>query len=159
MEQAITILNYLPPKCVSFLSAKTKDEALAELCGLLSAGDVGATAERLLAEVQKREKLMSTGIGQGLAIPHARLGEVRQPGIAVGISPGGISGYDSLDAEPITILVLIVAPQGQHEVYIRLLAKMVEILKQPEMRKRILAAESAAVAHALLSGQQVGPDR
>ncbi|MBN1555700.1 MAG: PTS sugar transporter subunit IIA [Phycisphaerae bacterium] len=122
-------------------SATSKSAALEQLVEVL----VAAThydREAMLQAVRHREQLMSTGIGHGLAVPHVRLERLTQPAVAVGVFREGIADYVSLDEEPVRIVLLIAAPKGRHETYIRLLAAAVEVLKQPETREAILGASS-----------------
>jgi mannitol/fructose-specific phosphotransferase system IIA component (Ntr-type) len=74
--------------------------------------------------------------------------------MVAGISRDGIEGYESLDCEPIRIVIMIAAPRGQHEAYIRLLAEVAEVLKQPDLRRRVVEADSPARAYELMTGQQ-----
>ncbi len=131
----------------------TKDEALTQLVGVLSRA-VGFDREAMYQAVLHREKLMSTGIGNNLAVPHVRLDKLPAPAVAVGIFPEGIDGYDSMDKQPVRIVLLIAAPKGQHEMYIRLLAAAVEVLKEPEARLAVLSARTPAEAATLLKEQR-----
>jgi mannitol/fructose-specific phosphotransferase system IIA component (Ntr-type) len=107
---------------VLFLSEEGKDEALRALAGVLAAGCGIRDQAELESEIAEREKLMSTGIGMGLAVPHVRLASVRQLTMAVGISRKGISDYASLDDKPVHLVFMIAAPAGQHSDYLRLLS-------------------------------------
>lgn len=134
-------------------SSPTKADALEQLVDVLSR-TVGYDRETMLQAVLHREKLMSTGIGHSLAVPHVRLDRLSEPAVAVGVFPGGITGYESMDKEPVRIVLLIAAPKGQHETYIRLLAVAVDVLKHPEMRQAVLAAQTSADVAALLKEQK-----
>jgi mannitol/fructose-specific phosphotransferase system IIA component (Ntr-type) len=130
----------------------TKADALEQLVDVL-ARCVGHDRETMLRAVLHREQLMSTGIGNHLAVPHVRLERLGAPAVAVGIYPEGIAGYDSMDKEPVRIVLLIAAPKGQHETYIRLLAAAVEVLRNPETRQAVLSALTPADVAALLKGE------
>ena len=130
----------------------TKDEVLTQLVGVLSQA-VGFDREAMYQAVLHREKLMSTGIGNNLAVPHVRLEKLPEPAVAVGIYPEGIEGYDSMDKQPVRIVLLIAAPKGQHETYIRLLASAVEVLKEPDTRLAVLAAQTPVAVAGLLKEQ------
>ncbi len=129
----------------------TKDQALERLTRRL-AETTRLEPGVLLDAVRRREGLMSTGIGHGLAVPHVRLEGLTGAAMAVGVWPEGVSDYVSLDEEPVRIVVLIAAPQGQHELYIRLLAQTVDVLKRAACREAILAASSPAEVFAVLTG-------
>jgi PTS system fructose-specific IIC component len=142
----------LKRECVVLLRASTKRQALEELVQVLAAGDIGVSREALGEAVWKREKLMSTGIGHGIAVPHVRLPGVKRLSMAVGVSRDGVKDYVSLDQEPVHLVVMIAAPQGDHEGYIRLLAKTVEVLKEPEALQAMVTASEAESVYEILTG-------
>ena len=142
--------DYLAEDCVCFLSGTTKAEALSQLVHLLVERDAGVDRRELARAISRREKLMSTGIGLGIAVPHVRLPEVPRPILAVGLHRDGIPDYESLDGKPVHIVVMIAAGKGQHVAYIQLLAEITRILKNEGIRERILRAPSTAEIHKLL---------
>ena len=143
--------SYLTGERVVLLKGKTKSEALGELVEIAAAADAKIDKAALLAAIQRREEMMSTGIGQGLGVPHVRLKQASDPIVAVGISRDGIADYTSLDNQPVHIVLLIIAPAGQHEVYIRLLAKAAEVFKDEERRKAIVEADDPAKVYDILT--------
>jgi PTS system nitrogen regulatory IIA component len=143
--------EYLTPQRVAILNGSTKTDALQELVGVLVDSNVGAGREELQRAVWQREEMMSTGIGHGLAIPHVRMPGLTGTAMAVGISRNGISDYAGLDDQPVYIIVLIAAPQGQHEIYIRLLAKVTDVLRHSDLRQAIIIAEDAAEIYGILT--------
>jgi mannitol/fructose-specific phosphotransferase system IIA component (Ntr-type) len=144
--------EYLDRQCVAILSADTKAAALDEMAALLADADVGVDHTTLLEAVHQREKLMSTGIGNALAIPHVRLKPVPRAAMAVGVAPAGIADYESLDGKPVQVIVMIAAPQGQHDTYVKLLAMVADVVKQEDLRTAILQAEDAETVHDVLTG-------
>jgi PTS system nitrogen regulatory IIA component len=144
--------DYLSPDAVILLEGRTKAAAIDEVIRVLATRMDSATAEELAAAVWERERLMSTGIGQGLAFPHVRLRGLSGAAIAVGVSRAGIADYEGLDGAPVHIIVLIAAPQGQHELYIRLLALVANLLKDPAIRSAVIAADDASAVHSILIG-------
>ncbi|MDY7009660.1 MAG: PTS sugar transporter subunit IIA [Planctomycetota bacterium] len=149
------ISDYLTLEHVVILNAATKVEALDELVSAADDFSENISAEELARAVWEREKMMSTGIGQGLGIPHVRLPGLADAVMAVGVSRAGIPDYESLDNQPVHIIVLIAAPQGRHEIYIRLLAKVANILKQDDIRKAISEADDAAEIYRILTEGKV----
>lgn len=145
------LAQYLTPERVTVLNGATKADAMQELIDVLVASNGGVKADELAREVWKREELMSTGIGNGLAIPHVRMAGVKSASIAVGVSPAGLADYESLDKEPVHIVVLIVAAAGEHEAYIRLLAKVADVLKEEDFRQAVVAAGDPAEIHRILT--------
>ncbi|MCD6378575.1 MAG: PTS sugar transporter subunit IIA [Planctomycetes bacterium] len=145
------ISDYLAPERVIFLKSTTKADALEELIQAAKNFSENITLEELRKAVWEREEMMSTGIGQGIGIPHVRLPGLEKITMAVGISREGIADYESLDNKPVHIIVLIAVPQGQHELYIRLLAEIVGILKREDLRRAIIEAKDASEAYRLLT--------
>ena len=137
------ISRHVTPDRVVLLESERKDDALDELIAVMTASEPAIDRAALADAVRKREALMSTGVGAGLAIPHVRMAGVPNPIMAVGVRSAGIPDYESLDDQPVRILLLIAAPQGQHEAYIRLLAGVTRVLKRPEHRQAVLDAEDA----------------
>ena len=144
--------HYLKEENVFFAEGTTKEEVLKESAAVCSE-TTGIDSKTLLKAIDHREKLMSTGIGQGLGVPHVRLEGIKHPCLTVGICPDGIKDYTAIDTKPVNIVVLIVAPQGRHETYIRLLAAVVEVLKQSELREKVLTAESPHEVYQILTGE------
>jgi nitrogen PTS system EIIA component len=144
--------QYMKEENVFVTKMATKAEVLKESADVC-ADSTGIDAGKLLDAINHREKLMSTGIGQGLAVPHVRLAGLKHAALTVAICPNGIKDYTALDAKPVSIVVLIAAPEGQHETYIRLLAAVVEVLNQPELREKVLTAETPEDAYKILIGE------
>ena len=145
------ISDYLAPERVIFLKSTTKADALEELIQAAKNFSESITLEELRKAVWEREEMMSTGIGQGIGIPHVRLPGLEKITMAVGISREGIADYESLDNKPVHVILLIAVPQGQHELYIRLLAEIVGILKREDLRRAIIEAKDASEAYRLLT--------
>jgi len=109
----------------------SKREALEQLVHALAARqDLVSGADELRQAVFAREDVMSTGIGQGVAIPHVRVDAVKQPAVVIGISKEGIA-FGALDNTPVHIIVLFAMPSGSQRVYLGLLAQVMLTLKMP----------------------------
>ena len=137
----MNVADYLTPERIVLLSATTKADALGELVDRLAETSSVADCEALSQAIWRREQLMSTGVGQGIAVPHVRLDGILRTSMTVGVSRRGITDYESLDGQPVHVIVLIVAVPGDHESYIRLLAGTTSVLKHPELRDAMLEAE------------------
>jgi len=144
--------DYLTKDRVIILKSDTKPAVIDELIDVLTSSLKGVTREQLSESINKREGLMSTGIGLGIAVPHVRLESVSNAFIAVGASREGITDYESIDGEPVHIIVLIVAPQGRHNLYIKLLATVVSLLKESSLRSSITEAETSSEIYVALTG-------
>lgn len=146
----VQLSELLAPERVSFLEATDKKGALEQLVELVSQSVPRVDRQELVDVLLAREAIMSTGIGLGIAVPHARLKSIDHPVLAVGISRQGIS-YDSLDDKPVHIAVLIVVPIESQKQYLRILARVTLLLKNPKLRKRLLEAIDAAEIYKILS--------
>lgn len=133
------------------LDGATRDAVLAQLVGLISelAGPPEAR-QTLLRALQDREQLHSTGIGDGIALPHARnaiVGLVDRPIIVFGRHPTGVP-YGAIDGQPARLFFLLIAPTvTQH---LAMLAKISRLLRDPKLRQNLLAADSPERARALI---------
>jgi len=148
------IRDHLTAGRIVLLEPRKKAQALDRLVRLLADATPDVEREELSRAVMRRESLMSTGIGQGLAVPHVRMAGFREVAMAIGVSRKGIEDYESLDGRPVHIVLLIGAPAGQHEAYIRLLAVVTETLKDEKLRETILAAETPEEIYSLLTREE-----
>ncbi|HPN73468.1 MAG TPA: PTS sugar transporter subunit IIA [Candidatus Omnitrophota bacterium] len=126
------------------LEAEGKDEVLTELIGLLvSSGKVKKEdRSEILKKVKEREALGSTGIGKGIAIPHAKSSKLKKMGAALGISKKGLD-FKSLDGEPTYIFFLLVDPGETPGPHLKALAKISRLLDDKFIRDRLRSASSA----------------
>jgi len=134
----IALEDHLDPSRVIHLEATTKDEALVELVQSVAASPAVADADALLQAVRDRERLLSTGIGLGIAIPHARIDSVTDFVVSVGRRAEGIE-FGSIDARPVRVVVLIVGPKDAQKPYLELLAQLSKRLKLEDVRERVMA--------------------
>jgi mannitol/fructose-specific phosphotransferase system IIA component (Ntr-type) len=146
----IRLADYLAAARVVDLASRSKDAALMEIVETLSSAPEVSDRERLLAAVLEREKIVSTGIGLGVAVPHAKIPEVSEFVVAYGRSKDGID-FGSIDDRPVHHVVLIVGPPDRQQRYLQFLATVTLKLKQPELRKALEAATDAAGLFAVLS--------
>ncbi len=128
----------LVPERVAVLKIPGKQEVLEHLVGLLAKTAFVKSRRALLKGIFEREKLMSTGIGFGVGIPHVRINEVTNLAMAVAVCKGGVADYDSLDGEPVKIVCMLVARADQHTEYIRMLSSISSRLKEPAVRTQLL---------------------
>lgn len=131
------------------LDAADKSAALGELVALLAERKRIDNADAVLEAVLDREAIMTTGVGNGVAIPHCKTAHSREFTIALGIAPTGID-FESLDDHPATIIFLLVGPDNDPGTHIRLLSRISRIISDETVRERILAAGDAAAIVAIL---------
>jgi fructose-specific phosphotransferase system IIA component len=119
------------------LKADSKENALKALVKVLAKTTQVSNEKELAKAISDRERILSTGIGYGIAIPHAKIPSVSDFIAAIGISKEGIV-FESLDGKPVHLLVMIAGPEGQNEDYLRILARFTAVLKSEETRNRII---------------------
>jgi PTS system nitrogen regulatory IIA component len=131
------------------LRAKDKRGVLEELaeaiCKHVLSVDKGALVKVLL----ERERLGSTGIGDGVAIPHGKLTGVDRPIISFGRSKEGLD-FDSMDGLPAHLFFLLVAPENSAGIHLKALAKIAKMLKNSLFRKKLMEAQSRKEIHQMI---------
>jgi PTS system nitrogen regulatory IIA component len=127
--------------CLLEMSARTKPEALAELAAALCAAVPGLPRDDLLARLLERERLGTTALGDGIAIPHARLESTPRVLASFGRSRAGVE-FDSVDGRPTHLFFVLVAPGRAGSAHLAALAKLSLLLGSPEFRKRLETLES-----------------
>lgn len=150
----MSLERYLAPERVVSTNGTNKQAVLEEMVDLLAGGAKGVGRDEISRAIWRREGLMSTGIGHGLAVPHVRLPGLAEPVVAAGICQEGVADYESLDGAAVQIVVMIAAPEGEHETYIRLLAEAVESLKSPEVRRKVVEANDPGLFYDVMTGRR-----
>ncbi len=136
------ILDYLKEEWViPQLQGTDKGSVLKELSGVLIKPCQVASAEELLQVLLDREKLGSTGIGEGIAIPHGRLKKLKRFFISFGRSVKGVD-FDSIDGKPSQLFFLVMAPENSAVDNLKLLGRIVALLKDPSFKRRLMEAQS-----------------
>ena len=134
--------KYLSPQRILSLRSRTKEGAIRELAHALAASLKGLDPRQVIDAIQERERIVSSWIGPGIAIPHARLSGWNGIAVAVGRSRRGIS-YDSSDGNPVNLLILIASDDKDPDQHIQLLAEIARTLRDPALRQLILTARTA----------------
>jgi PTS system nitrogen regulatory IIA component len=124
------------------LQATGKRDVLEELVHVFADQNGGMDRETMVQVLLEREKLGSTGIGDGIAIPHGKLAGIEEILVGFGRSRAGVD-FNSLDGRPVHLFFLIIAPDTSSAQYLKVLAKISRMLKDSKMRKDLLEAVSA----------------
>jgi PTS system nitrogen regulatory IIA component len=141
-EGRMKILDYLREEWViPDLKGTDKRSVLEELSGVLVKPCQVASAGELLQVLLDREKLGSTGIGEGIAIPHGRLKKLKHFFISFGRSIKGVD-FDSIDQHPSKLFFLVMAPENSAVDNLKLLGRIVTLLKDVSFKKRLMEASS-----------------
>ena len=151
-----TLANVLTPACVRLdLQAASVRQVLVEASLLLAAAH-GLRADTMADALWEREQLASTALGQGVALPHARIQGLRVPHAAyLRLAPS--LPFDAPDDRPVTDVFVLLVPERAREQHLQLLAGVAEALAEPALRDRLHACHHAAEAWAcLVGGMRVG---
>ena len=137
------------------LTASSKEESLLALARLFTRDDTVLEARSVFDVLNERERLASTGIGSGVAIPHGRIAALDKLRAALAISPEGIP-FDAIDGAPVRIVVGVLAPQHHTGDHLRILARVSRLLRSREVRESLLGATSAQAAYDVIARSDVG---
>lgn len=127
------------------LKNTAKAGVLEELLSALEKAGQVAEKGKILEALLEREKLGSTGIGQGIAVPHTKTDQIESLVGALGISQKGVD-FDALDGEPVYIVFLVLAPSKATGIHLKALAKIARLLKDRVFRNSLKGARSSAEA-------------
>ena len=137
------IQDIIPPEAVvDGLRAETKEGVLRELSEAVCRRLPALSPARLTAVLMDREGLGSTGIGEGVAIPHGKIPGIDRLVAVFGRSPAGVQ-FASLDGKPARLFFLILAPENSAGMHLKALARISRLLKDQRFRARLLAADDA----------------
>lgn len=123
------------------LKNKTKQDILKEMVDIIATAPEVTDKNDFYISIMKREKIMSTGIGIGLAVPHVKIDSVTDFVMAIGRKKEGID-FDSLDGKPVYLVIMIGANTEQRDDYLKVLAKISLLLKNQEFRENIVNAKN-----------------
>lgn len=126
---------------IAFLNANHRDDALKALVKTIYDKKDITDAEKFYQAICEREKLVSTGIGMGVALPHAKIPELNHFFIAIGILQKGVD-WNSLDKAPVRMIFLIGGPDDKQTEYLQILSTLTMTLKNEEIRKKMLTLNS-----------------
>lgn len=142
MPAAHALSDLLAPDRIRVrLAASTKPEILGQMAALVASAPAVLDARQLAADVEAREAEMSTGVGGGLALPHARTPAVEQTVAAFATLAAPVD-YDALDGAPVRLVLLLAGPEGDRARHVRLLGRVSLVLSDAAVRDRLLAAGS-----------------
>jgi len=142
--------SILSPHRVIFMNYSSKRDALLALAENLAAAPQVKNRQELSTEILKREELMSTAIGCGIAIPHVRLSSITDLVVSVGVSRANIVDFQPLDDEPVRLVFMIAAAHNQHAYYLQTLSWFSTRLKNKKLRDSILVAQTEQQVYDLL---------
>jgi len=129
-----------PDRLVVPLAARDKQGSIAELVRhLVRCG--GGDVAQVLASVEERESVLSTGIGLGVAIPHARCSAVQELVVVGGVAAEPIP-YDSIDGDPVRLFFLIVGPEASAGLHVKILSRIARLVRRDTVRQQLVEAKT-----------------
>ena len=143
-DTEVKVKNILSPDRVVFINQSTKHDALVQLSNVLANAPQVKNAAELTEGILKREELMSTGIGRGIAIPHVRLSSVTDLVMAVGVCKKPIEDFQAIDDQPVSLLFMIAAAYNQHSYYLKTISHFSAIFKQNDLVSEMVGAKDEA---------------
>lgn len=126
--------------CIINLQGTEKREIIKEMVDAIATTPEVTDKDDFFISIMKREKIMSTGIGIGLAVPHVKIDSVKDFVIAIGRKKEGIN-FDSIDGKPVYLVIMIGANTEQRDDYLKVLAKISLLLKNADFRESMIHAE------------------
>ncbi|HEX7127125.1 MAG TPA: PTS sugar transporter subunit IIA [Thermodesulfobacteriota bacterium] len=138
-----------PDSVVADLDGATKRDALGRLVDTLAAAEPDIQPARLVEALLERERIGSTGVGDGVAIPHAKLKGLKRLAAAFGRSRRGVD-FEAVDGRPCHLFFLLVAPEEAASDHLRALSRIARLMRDAEVRRRLVEAPDAEALYALL---------
>ena len=123
------------------LNSKSKDDVISELVELVNSSNMVTDKETLLRDIKERENLVTTGIGYGVAFPHAKTKSVKGIVIAFGRSVEGIE-FEAIDHKPVYLFFLIAAPEDAIGAHLNVMSRLSYLMKSEENRQKLMKATS-----------------
>lgn len=143
------IADYLDDRLVAFLDVDTRDEAIDLLIDILDKADKLPDRSAFRNAILHREQLVSTGIGMGVAVPHAKLAGLSEFFIVIGIQTKKGIDWNALDKAPVRLIFLIGGPEGRQSEYLQILSLLTSAIKNLDLRREILQLQTGAEVVAL----------
>ncbi len=143
--------DYLDSRLVTFLDVSTQEEAIDALIDLSSREGKLQDIKGFRRAIFHREQLVSTGIGMGVAIPHAKMDDLSDFFIVIGIQKKRGLDWNALDKVPVRLIFMIGGPEGKQNEYLQILSLLTSAIKDTELRKELLKAVSAEEVVSLFS--------
>lgn len=143
------LIDLLTDKAVAFnFKVSTKEEGIEKVATLLDAAGKLSDLETYARDVYYRESECTTGIGYGIAIPHARSVGVKESAITF-VKLAKPINWDSLDGEPVETIIMLAVPEGENAEFLELLSKLSYNLMNDEFREKLLASQNIKEVHEL----------
>ncbi|MBZ0266482.1 PTS sugar transporter subunit IIA [bacterium] len=137
----------------SHLVVDSKEDAIRYLIDIVAAKNLILDRDKALQAVIERERSLSTGLGEGIAIPHAMLSEISKPVVALGRVVDGIN-FGAPDEKPAFLIFLLLSPSQDLSLHLKMLSRISRLCNNPDLRQAILAASDSKAIFQLLQEQE-----
>ncbi len=147
--ESLEICSYLRPERVLYLKTADKEQAIELLLDLICRDEKIIDPQKIRHAIWEREKSMSTGIGEGIAIPHARSKAATDFVVAFALVREGLN-FEALDGKPVNVIFMIVANDTQDKKYVRLLSRLMLRMKNTELITNLLSCKDSSELYKVL---------
>lgn len=137
----VKIASYLDPQLIAFIDVDSRDAAIRAMVDKIHEAGRLIDKESFYNAIIEREKIVSTGIGMGAAIPHAKLATYNDFFIAIGILRKGVE-WNALDGAPVRIIFMIGGPDDKQTEYLQILSSLTQAIKNEKIRKKMLSTNT-----------------
>ena len=144
-----------PDAVIPALKAQNKKQLLQEL-SVRAHGLTRISERRIFETLVERERLGTTGVGQGIAIPHGRMAEAKAISGIFARLENGID-YEAVDSQPVDLVFMLLAPENAGADHLKALARVSRLLRQSDLREQLRKARTADAIHALLAQEAASP--
>ncbi len=149
------INNFLTPERVEVhWQVSSKKRLLESIAALLTKGNAGLDKKTIFQILTERERLGSTGIGEGVALPHGRVNSLDQVIGAFAVLDSALD-YDAVDKQPVNLVFALLVPAEANEEHLRILAHLAKLFNETGLRRKLKTTRSAAEAYRILTDWQV----
>lgn len=149
------VSNYLKVETINLdLKSKEKTQILKELYEGFSVSEEIIDKKRCYDDIIEREKMGSTGIGKGVAIPHAKTSGVKDIILTIGISKNGVN-YDSIDDKNVNLIFMFLSPVQMSQEYLVILARLSRLIKDDMFREQLINANTKEEIFEILDSKEV----
>ena len=135
------------------LTGKNRDACIHELIELLVGKNKINNRDSIFSAVLEREKIMTTGVGNGIAIPHCKHPDSPEFAVCLGVQSAGIQ-FDAIDKKPVKIVFLLVGPENNPGLHIKLLSRISRLMSNEELRSQILSCENNTDAFSVIQEEE-----
>lgn len=135
------------------LAGKSRDDCIKELIEKLSENNTIKSTETIFSAVIERERIMTTGVGNGIAIPHCKHSDSPEFAVCLGVHSGGVD-FESIDKKPVKIVFLLVGPENNPGLHIKLLSRISRLMSNEELRNQLQSCQNDNDAYNLIHEEE-----